>query len=356
MGKHPFLVFLRYLILLLGTAIIAYGIIQFSNKPIAEKARTPVPVIIATPLKGTLHESISLQAHIESDQMVVLLPLVSGELESVSFELGDQVSEGQVLAQIDAEPYVQQQAQATAAKEIAQSTYIRIERLYQAKAATEQIYDEARANRDATLAQWELATLQLKNTAIKAPITGTVLQKYATSGTIASPQQPIALIADFNALIVQAHLPASYFDTIHKYKDALELTVSRTDGGGGVHSSQAKLKAISPSIDPESNTFSLVCTLPEGTDSFVPGMAVTLQIIYNSVEPAYLLRQEDRTVDGAFYRYDASTETARYEQVPIEAENDTFVAVDAAYRDASFIVGGQYTLLDGQPVTVQKTR
>ncbi len=86
-------------------------------------------------------------------------------------------------------------------------------------------------------------------------------------------------------------------------------------------------------------------------------MAVTLQIIYNQMDGAYLLRQEDRTVDGgAFYVYDEEAKTARYEKIAIIAENDFLVAIDPAYKDATFIVGGQHTVLDGQTVSVQQTR
>ena len=85
-------------------------------------------------------------------------------------------------------------------------------------------------------------------------------------------------------------------------------------------------------------------------------MAVTIRIVYNQIEGVYLLGQEDRTVDGSFYIYDEITNTARYEKLAIIAENDSHVAIDPAYKDASFIVGGQHTVLDGQTVSVQQTR
>lgn len=196
----------------------------------------------------------------------------------------------------------------------------------------------------------------MKNTAIKAPISGTVIQKYVSQGNIASSQQPIALIADLEALSVNAQIPSYYFDIIQAQKDNLEIQVSRTDASLNVHTAQARIKAVSPSIDPSSNTFSLVSTLQEQDGSVVPGMAVTLQIIYNQMDGAYLLRQEDRTVDGAFYVYDEEAKTARYEKIAIIAENDFLVAIDPAYKDATFIVGGQHTVLDGQTVSVQQTR
>lgn len=356
LGKRSFFVFLRYFILLLGTAMIAYGIMQFSSKSLAEKTPTPVPVTTAKAEYGTLQESISLTTHVQSDHMVALLPLVSGELETVSFELGDQVEKEQVLAQIDSEPYEQQRAQATSAKAVAQTTFTRVERLFQAKAVTEQAYEEAKANRDATLAQWELAELQMKNTAIKAPISGTVIEKYASQGNVASSQQPIALIADLDSLSIKAEIPSYYFDIIQAKKEQLQIQVSRTDASGKEHIAQARLKAISPSINPSSNTFSLVSTLQEQGSSFVPGMAVTIRIVYNQIEGVYLLGQEDRTVDGSFYIYDETTNTARYEKLAIIAENDSLVAIDPAYKDASFIVGGHHTVLDGQTVSVQQTR
>ncbi|MGH0053573.1 MAG: efflux RND transporter periplasmic adaptor subunit [Sphaerochaetaceae bacterium] len=357
MGKRSFFVFLRYFILLLGAIMILYGIMLFLRKPVEEKVLIPVPVTLASPQKGTLDQAISLTAHIQSEHMVALLPLVSGELKTVSFELGEQVSENQILAEIDREPYEQQLAQAASAKEVAQTTFTRIERLHQANAVTEQVWEEAKANRDATKAQWELAQLQLENTSVKAPIAGTIIQKYASQGNIASNEQPIALLADLGALRVQANIPAYYFDIIQEHKAQLKIQVNRSNASGGVYTTHASLQAVSPSIDPASNTFPLVCTLDgEQSSSFVPGMTVTLQIIYNRLEDVYILRQEDRTVDGAFYLYDEETKTARYQQLDIVAENDSLVAIDPAYKEASFIVEGQHTVLDGQTVSIGQTK
>ena len=83
---------------------------------------------------------------------------------------GDYVEQDATIAIIDRQAYQQQLAQAQAAYSVAESTYQRVNRLYEAKATTLQSREQALAQRDATKAQLELATLQLDWATVKAPV------------------------------------------------------------------------------------------------------------------------------------------------------------------------------------------
>ena len=356
MDKRKVFVFLRYLITLLLTAFVAVTIVHMSTKEREEKPITSVPVVVAQPQRGTLEQGLTVSGHIQTDHLVAVIPLASGKLVSWNINVGDVLLKDQVLATIDPEPYRQQLLQAQSAKDVAQTTFERIRSLHAAKVITDQIFEEAQAQRDATQAQWELAQRQLAHTTIQAPIRGTVIQSLGSVGNMASPDKPVAILADMDNLTVTVHIPQSNYDVITKNRETLSLRVSRTLSDGSVRKAIAKTESISPMVDPSSNTFSMVCKLIEGTEHFIPGMHVSLTIVYETLHDGFILNQADRTVDGGFYVYDEDQKMAHFQKIPIIAENDSLVAIDAAYKSTYFIVDGHHTILDGQPVAATSYR
>ena len=356
MGNRKFFVFLRYLIVLVLTFFIVATALHFSSREETEKGITRLPVIVSLPQKATLEENISLSGHIQTDHLVAVVPFSSGTLQSWNISLGDRVEQNQVLATIDPEPYRQQVLQAQAAKEVAQTTFERMRSLHTARVITDQIFEEAKAQQEATLAQWELAQRQLDQTNIKAPITGTVIQSLGSVGNIASPEKPVAILADMQSLTVTVHVPQVFYDIITENRSTIEIQVSRTHTDGSLVQATAKIESIGAVVDPASNTFTMTCKLMEGYQNFIPGMHVRLRIIYHQHHDAYTLKQQMRTIDGAFYFYDEENGVARYQKVPVIAENDSLVAIDPAYKDTLFIIDGHHTVLDGQPVIVTNQR
>ena len=356
MSSRRFFVFLRYLIALVLTSFIVVTILHFSAREEVVKPVTRLPVVVTLPTKATLEEGFTLSGHIQTDHLVAIIPLVSGELISWDIAVGDVVERNQVVGMIDPEPYRQQLQQAQSAKEVAQTTYERIRSLHAAKVITDQVFEEAKAQQEATLAQFELAQRQLEQASIKAPIHATVVQSLGSVGNIASSENPVAVLADLDRLTITVHVPQSYYDTLIDNRGTIAVSVVRAHSDGSALMAHAKIESISPIVDPASNTFKVVCRLQEGHQLFIPGMHVDLSIIYRQHRDVHTLRQEDRTIDGAFYIYDEDKEVAQYQKVPIIAENESLVAIDSAYANTYFIIDGHHTALDGQPVVVTDRR
>lgn len=113
---------------------------------------------------------------------------VSGTVEKVSANLGDQVKKGQVLAELDKQPFTlavrDAQAAVSKAKAIMterRANYQRTVSLYEADNASKSDLDEARASRDsarsqvkAAEAQLGLARRDLNKTVLRAPYNGAI--------------------------------------------------------------------------------------------------------------------------------------------------------------------------------------
>jgi RND family efflux transporter MFP subunit len=352
---HKFLVFLRYLVLIaLVSSIVIVIISLITNRETTLYLDPPPAVVIAKPTQGTIEKHISLAGHIEAESMIPVVPLVSGTIVEFPVTVGTSVQKGDVLAVIDDTPYRQQMLQAEAAYLVAQTTFERVQRLYEIKATTQQNYEQAKAQRDATKAQLELASLQLNYAQVTSPVSGTVLSTVSAKGDMAGNQVPIAVIADLSHLVVRLAVPEKYFDTIWENKDSLYASVFRTSStmDQGTISSKATIDTIAPYVRAQSKTFEVVCTLTDNAESFRPGMYVTVRLVYESMENAYLLRQTDRTIDHNIYAYAHETSTAQWVELLPVVEDEHFFALPPGFEETWFIVDGQHLVFDGQKVTV----
>ncbi len=353
--RHRFLVFLRYLVLIVVVAGIAYGTLYIiGHRGKISYQDPPPPVVIARPTIGTINRQVVLPAYIEANAIIPVVPLVSGTIMEFPAKTGAFVKEGELLAVIDDRPYQQQLLQAQAAALVAQTTFDRIEKLHAAKATTDQAYEQARAQRDANQAQLELAKLQLGYARVTAPVSGTILSTTASAGDIAGNQVPIAVIADLKHLVVRLAVPERYYDTLLANVADLKALVSRLspDGNTNLQTTEAVIESIAPYVRPQSKTFEVVCQLVGDTTMLRPGMQVSVALVYETLAEIPILRQTDRTRDKAVYMYDAATSTARWTEMMPLVEDEANFALPTDYKDYWFIVEGQHVVFDGQPVTV----
>lgn len=170
-------------------------------------------------------DTVAVTAIIHSDQNRIarVAPRVEGRITPVSADLGDAVAAGRPLAVLDSLVlgeaqlvYLQaqsahrvalahfQRAQALVAEEIIpQREFLR------AKAELEKANAELRAGEDklrllgASLQRDDRAQASFQ---ISAPLSGTVIQKNAAVGELATPSEPLFTVADLSKLWIEADL------------------------------------------------------------------------------------------------------------------------------------------------------
>ena len=333
---------LTLLVLVLGIFLIWKYII---NRPKAAYENPLVAVKVDKPYRATVKESLSLTGYIEAQAMIPVVPFVQGTIPGYYAKAGDYVNEGDVLAQIDSEPYELQVKQAEAVYLASDATFTRVSNLYNSGAATKQNYDEAKAALDAYKAQYELALLQLGYATVTAPKSGTILTADSAEGSIGTSTSPLYVIADLDKLQINLNVPERYFDLISNNINSIQAIVSRD----GV-STSAHVDTISPYVSPTSKTFKVSLLLDGDVSSFRPGMYVEIELVYNIYENALVLDQRSRNTDGSSYYYDSETQTARHVVLDVIASDNTRFVIDEKWADTLFITDGQGTVLDGQKV------
>ena len=346
---------LRYS-LFAGVAII-FVLLTFlvtRKKPVAEKPDTIPAVVLEKPYIGKLVESVTISGYVEANAMIPVLPFVSGTITEYPARAGDFVEKDTLLAKIDDAPFRQQMLQAQAAWFAAQSTFDRIENLYKAGATTQQNYDSAKAQADASKAQYDLALLQVDYTEVKAPVDGTILIADQAVGGVGNQSQPVAVLADLSNQVVRLKVPEKYFDLFTLERDSLQVTVTRPAEKNMYEDAvtSATIENIAPYVSPESKNFIVVCRLDEPGNRFRPGMFVKVQVAYKTYENVPLISLKARKLDGSFYVFneaDSSVKFVNGDELPLDGTN--FI-VPEEYRNSYIVMDGQNFVFDGQKVRV----
>ena len=212
----------------IGTLALAILFAGCSRGTAQTKAPAPPQVDVAEVICKQLGENDEFTGRLEAVNTVEVRPRVSGYLQSVHFQEGAIVHQGDLLFQIDPRPFQAEVdrlkgelAQARAQLARAQNDYQRAERLHNNDGMSTEEYDRRAAVRNETEAQIASteaalrgAQLNLEFTHITAPITGRVGRAEITVGNLveggAAQQRPLTSLVSL--------------DPIYAYFDADEQT------------------------------------------------------------------------------------------------------------------------------------
>lgn len=191
------------------------------DKPAAQAAQQALQKIdVAQVLVKPVQSWHVYTSRLEAPQEVALMPRVSGVIEGIAFNEGDEVKEGDLLFQLDDRPFAAvvasleaQISSAKAALNQASREAKRAKRLAKRKAiSTEQaesrssILQQRRADLIALQAQLTSAQLDLEFSAVRSPINGVISRANITRGNNVQANQSIL------TSIVSNHEMYAYFD------------------------------------------------------------------------------------------------------------------------------------------------
>ena len=316
------------------------------SKKSAEVAEQPVEV--AKPKVST--EVVKIQ---DVDMQSVFMGTVEGyavnnitpqqprRITRVLVDVGDRVSAGQKVAELDNSSLAQAKAQYDNAK----ASFERSDELYK-------FGGESKASWEAVKTQYEVAKLTyenlLENTTLVSPISGVITARNYDNGDMVAGQ-PIFVVQQ----ISPAKVIISVSENLYSYlKKGMPVSIELDAIPGQTF--EGKIHRITPSIDAATHTFPVEVVIPNGKEQIKPGMYARVTMKYgtrqNIVVPDRAVVKMLGSGDRFIYVCKADG-TVSYQMVELGRRMQVKYEVLSGIADGDeVVVTGQAALKDGLAV------
>lgn len=320
--------------------------INESKKP-AETKNIVIPVnsieVIAQVMEQQLIKTGNLIPYKEAD----ITSLSSGNLVAVNFALGNNVSQGSVLAETDNKALRLNLETAELAKAKAEKDYKRFKALLEGEAATEVNFLDAKLNYDNAVNQIELLKKQIDDSRIKAPISGTIISKTKERGEFVGVGTVLGHIVDISKL--KANVYVSEND-VYSLKQGQKVKITTEIYPEVVF--EGKVTFVSNKGD---NTHNYLVEIEMNNDSKNPLKAGTFAYVEFSQSSNESVIAIPRTalVESLKnpYVYIVENGEAKYRKVSIgRVFGDNIEITDGLKEGERLIISGQFNISEGTKV------
>ena len=330
------------------------------------------PIDVAQVLVKPVQSWHTYTTRLESPQEVALMPRVSGIIDSIEFNEGDAVKEGDVLFQLDARPFAAvvaslkaQIESAEAALEQAKSEDKRAVRLLERKAiSTEQA--QARTStlrqREAQLlalkAQLTSAELDLEFTSVVSPINGIISRANITKGNnVLAGQSVLTSIVSNKAMY-------AYFDvdertwnsSFNEVTAASRQTVVMQKVGQTDFAYKGYINFIDNQINSSTGTLRVRAVFNEDNNQLRAGSFARIKLAANSISDAIIIPERAIGTDlkNRFVLTVGENNVLEYKLITIGERYGALRAVTSGLNEGDVIaVNGPARVGPGMPISPQ---
>lgn len=264
----------------------------------------PLAVKVETMALGPVSQVLAVNGRVAARRSVVLRATVQARVVSVSADVGDAVSAGQVLTQLDdsQQKLLVDQAraalqagetrrdQARATLERAQALGDNVTRASREDAETENRAAENEVSRLQALL--DQAENQLDQYALRSPLAGVVLARGAETGQLVDAQSELFTIADLGDLLVETDVDELYSSQMKVGLKAL------LKPAGGTAAQAGMVSFAAPTVDPDTGGRAIKIDF-DAPVSLPIGLTVNANIIVSENPSALSVPRGAILTDGA---------------------------------------------------------
>lgn len=283
----------------------------------ASDAAAEVPLIdvaVVRATAGTLESALDISGTLAPRSRVGLKPKLPGRLERILVDIGDRVTQGQIVATIDRGEVDAQVDAAVAATGVAKagiesadaglanavSEHERARSLFDAGALPRQRLESAETARRAAAAQRDLAQANLaqaeaavrrarevqRDTTLYAPVSGFIVERNYDPGAIPG-ERPVVVVADIQHLKLEAgvsEMEAGRLKTGMPARVSVQARPGETFTG--------RIAAIVPEVDHRNRHFRIEVRVPNDEGALLAGMYASARLVLARAEDALIVPRE----------------------------------------------------------------
>jgi len=297
-------------------------------------------------------------ATVESDVKNNISPSTPFRIERILVDVGDHVSKGQTLVQLDASSLNQLKFQIENQKIAYQNQQVdfnRIAELFKVGGISQAEYDAAQTQLSSVKTQLDVLQTQLKqltiNTQLVAPISGVVTARNYDDGDMYT-SQPVLTIESTNPVKLMINVSENYYKLMKKGMP-VGITLDAYEG----EEFDGKVTIVYPTVDQSTHTFPVEITINNSGQKVRPGMFARATVNFGDkthvVVPDEALVKQIGAGDRYVYVYKNGKVT--YNRVELGKHmGDKYEILSGVESGDDIVIAGQNKLANGREVEVVK--
>ena len=284
----------------------------------------------------------TVQAYVKNN----IAPQMAGRISKINVEIGDFVTKGQVLAEMDKTSLLQAQLQL-------QNQEVELQRL-------KALYETggiSKSDFDAVELAYNVAKTQVENleenTVLRSPVNGVVTARNYDAGDMYAMASPIYTVEQIKPVKLLVAISESEYSKVKK-GDSVTITADAVPD----KTFYGKVGKIYPTIDPATRTFTAEVVVDNNYSTLRPGMFARVTVDFGSnnnvVIPDVAVVKQQGSGERFVYVLNADG-TVTYQKIVLGRRMGTEYEVLEGLADGDKIVtGGMIRLKDGIKVTVNE--
>jgi len=340
----------------------------------AQQADTgPVPVTVVEAAVQEVPVYASALGTVSAMNTVTVSPQIGGQLMSINFREGQEVKQGDVLAQIDPRSAQASYDEAAAARRQNQALLATARSNYQRSSSPEYQQYVAKTDLDTQrnqVAQYESAVaandasmraaqVQLQYTRVTAPISGVAGIRAVDAGNVVSAGTALVTLTQIHPIHVVFNLPERQLGDVRAAQQAGTVGIAaldRTDAH--VISGDGRLDVVDNLISSDSGTFRARALFDNQDNALWPGQFVNVRLQLRTITSGIVIPTQAvmRGPDGEYVYVVQPDNTVKMQTVRSGVEvGDSQVQVTEGLKGGERVVSeGQFRLKPGSKVTALK--
>jgi RND family efflux transporter MFP subunit len=262
------------LIPLIATAILLSGC-GFGQKQ-QEVTQTKIAVRTTPVITKDVPRIIEFTATVQANVVNNIAPQMSARIQKIYVEVGDLVTKGQKLVQMDDNNLEQIRSQLNNME----VTFSRIDELYKVGGVSKAEWDAQKTSLEVMSNQYKNL---MENTQLLSPIDGVVTARNYDSGDLYGMGMPLLIVEQISPVKLMIHVSESFFTKVRRGMDVdVRLDVYPQEVFSG------KVSIVYPTVTAATRTFPIEILVPNRDRKVRPGMFSRVTIDLGS-EPCLLV-------------------------------------------------------------------
>jgi len=308
---------------------------------ISEKPRVKLATVTARQVDQILEYTATVEAEVKNN----IAPASPVRIDHIYVEVGDKVSKGQKLVQMDAASLKQLKLQL----DNQEIEFRRLDELYKVGGVSKSEWDASKMSLDVKKTSYRNL---LENTSLLSPISGIITARNYDNGDMYNGNTPVLVVEQIVPVKLLINISENYFSKIKKGSPVkVKFDVFEGEVFNG------KISLIYPTINAATRTFPVELVLDNKDMKVRPGMFARVEINFGSenhvVVPDLAIVKQAGSGDRYVFVYEKGI--VHYKKVELGRRmGSEYELISGVDNNSQVVVAGHARLVNGTEVIIEK--